>query len=123
MCVEGNYDEQIIIDSVAGSSEINTITFQPDTANEDAVILSYQSFSNLDYSLKYNKAQYVHFKGIKIKKGEGATSIMVDQASHCSFSNCDINRNFLIENSDSILLDNNTLLGNLELSINNTILR
>ncbi len=119
---EGNYDEQIIIDSVAGSSEINTITFQPDTANEYAVILSYQSFSILDYSLKYNKAQYVHFKGIKIKKGEGATSIMMDQASHCSFSNCSVNRNFLIENSDSILLDNNTLLGNLELSNNNSFI-
>lgn len=64
----GTYNEQVVIPAITGSSATNTITFQSESGDSTAVVLSFASTAALsNYTLKLNGADYFSFKKITIK--------------------------------------------------------
>ena len=64
----GTYTEQVIIPAITGVSAVNTITFQSATGDSTDVILTYASTDqNNNYTLKFDSAYYVIFKGITLQ--------------------------------------------------------
>jgi len=87
----GTYTEQVIIPVITGVSAVNTITFQSATGDSTDVILTYTSTDqNNNYTLKFDSAFYVIFKGITLQAtGTNYARIvyLARGASHISFIN------------------------------------
>jgi len=59
----GTYKEQLLITNVRGASATNTITFQSSTLDSSDVLITFNSYSNIDnFVLQLNKADYFHFQ-------------------------------------------------------------
>jgi len=87
----GTYTEQVTIPHLNNVSAINTITFQSATGDSTDVILTFSSTDeNNNYTLKFDSAFYVIFKGITLQAtGTNYARIvyLARGASHISFIN------------------------------------
>lgn len=64
---QGTYTEQIAIDSIAGASPTNTITFQKDPASSIKPVLTYSAVSALAYyTVLLDGADYITFRNLEI---------------------------------------------------------
>ncbi len=88
----GVYNEKIVINQIAGSSSINTITFQSATGDSTDVVLQYVPTSGLFPStLTLNGSDYITFKQITINSnatGASNTILMTNGADHNVITNC-----------------------------------
>lgn len=65
----GTYNEQLTIDSVLGSSLLNTITFQSSTSDSTDVVLNFGiSTSNNNFTIKITDSRFITFKNLTIKR-------------------------------------------------------
>jgi len=73
---DGEYNEKFAINNVPGSSEINTITFESESADSTAVLITY---SNFNYStVRLKNAKHIRFKHIGI---QGHFGLFIDDKS------------------------------------------
>ncbi len=82
---KGSYNEHVVISTIKGASEFNTVTFaSASTDNADAVITS----SSSEATVVLNGASYITFKNISVdhKLATGGNSMRVEGAgNHISF--------------------------------------
>ena len=77
----GTYTEQVEIEDIAGSSPVNTVTFQSETGVNTDVTLRYSGTSSTNYhTLWYNGCEYVTFQNMTIR-GTGASYARVVRVS------------------------------------------
>ncbi len=85
---DGVYQEQIEINAIPGSSELNTVTFQSESGDSSAVSLAMGS-SALDYTLLLNNTSNINFNKIKIDRYSGGNySVVMQDCNNISFKNC-----------------------------------
>ena len=89
---DGNYNEQITIPAITGSSAANTITFQSSSLDSTAVIMFYSSTSTSDnYLVKLDGANYIKFNLMTFSStGTSYARCIVFQggASNDTITNC-----------------------------------
>jgi len=81
---DGDYPEQFIIRNVPGSSALNTISFESESADSSAVTIRFEGYPNTAVNLK--QAQYINFKGIGFRGFYGL--IIEDFTHHIDIENC-----------------------------------
>ena len=70
----GTYDEQVLIQQVAGASATNTITFQSQTSLNTDVTLQYAAQGSVDnFVLKLDTASFLRFNNMTIKSTTSTT--------------------------------------------------
>lgn len=74
----GFYNEQVVLDSVLGASDLNTITFQPETFNEYDVVLSFSSNSTHNFTFLFNGSKHVILKDLKIEATNSSSGRVLD---------------------------------------------
>ena len=83
---DGLYEEQIEINTIAGTSEVNMITFQSASQDSSKVILKHAASSRDDnFVIKLNGASYITFNQINIKtnnQGYG-TAVRFENSAAC----------------------------------------
>ena len=79
----GTYNEHVIINEVAGNSQLNTITFESQSGDSSQVLLQYiLTNSAYDYTIILNGTDYMFFRHMGIKRVNGAMNIVFQNNSH-----------------------------------------
>ena len=91
----GNYNEQIIIPQIQGSSLNNSITFQSASLDSSDVVISYAPNSNItNYVFKMMGADFIRLKHLTVKNtstnGYGTSIVISDNAHYNMIDNCRI---------------------------------
>ncbi len=73
----GTYNENIVIHDIAGTSPINTVTFQSESGDSSDVILSSTATSMNPQTVKLLGSKYVTFRALSIKNTAANSSGMV----------------------------------------------
>lgn len=94
---QGTYVEQVNINTIVGTSLVNTVTFRADPTNTTPVILTYASTTAIDnYTVQFDGAEHVVFNNMTITAG-GATYAYVLRfpaiANNITVKNCILNGN------------------------------
>ncbi len=70
----GNYNEQLVIPEIDGTSATNTVTFQSAAGDSTYVVLTYYSTSySVNYTLKLDGCDYFTFQNMTIQASPSAT--------------------------------------------------
>ncbi|TVQ19473.1 MAG: right-handed parallel beta-helix repeat-containing protein, partial [Bacteroidetes bacterium] len=64
MVADGTYNEQLVLNEIAGASQENTITFKGESAVLEAVIVEFDAGSQPNYTLRLNNTSHVRFEWI-----------------------------------------------------------
>lgn len=65
---DGIYTEQVVIDSITGSSANNTITFESESGDSSTVSIQFNALiSNVNYLVRLNGTDYVTFRNLGFK--------------------------------------------------------
>ena len=64
MVADGTYNEQLVLNKIAGASQDNTITFKGESAVQGAVTVEFDAGSQPNYTLRLNNTSHVHFEWI-----------------------------------------------------------
>jgi len=83
--VSGTYTEQAVLNSISGTSETNTVTFQSLSGDSTSVILQFDDteYAN-NYVLMIDGADYVTFKYLTFKAfGDDLYGRAIELAGHC----------------------------------------
>lgn len=91
--VSGSYNEQVNIETIAGSGVANTITFQSASGDSSDVVLTYAATtSGSNYVVRLGAgASYVFFKDLTIQAtgvDYGRGVVLEDNVQHLSFLHC-----------------------------------
>lgn len=88
----GNYNEQLVIDSIPGASATNTVTFQSNSGDSTDVVLEYASTGSTDlHTVLLNNVHYLTFKQMTIKGSAtdyGRVITMENSPSNITIENC-----------------------------------
>ena len=90
--LNGTYDGDFSLNSITGTSETNTVTFQSYSGDADDVILT-DSYYNATYVTRFYGADYVTFKNITFDRSETGTSRtklieIRNGTNYITFDNC-----------------------------------
>ncbi|MEI6765154.1 MAG: right-handed parallel beta-helix repeat-containing protein [Bacteroidota bacterium] len=117
----GTYNEQISIGAVSGVSATNTVTFQSQTGDSTAVILTYHPTSAANYTLRLNGCDHLIFSKISVNAigNTYATAVLMENASTNNLiKNCVLNGNTTATTAARMAVVNSSANTN----ISNTIL-
>jgi hypothetical protein len=91
----GTYIEQLLLDTIPGASESNTITFRSANGDSSTVILQYSSTNpQANYVIKFNDADYFRFENMTIEatsSNYAYVCVFEFEASHNAIENCVLN--------------------------------
>ncbi|MEI6765153.1 MAG: right-handed parallel beta-helix repeat-containing protein [Bacteroidota bacterium] len=116
----GSYNEQINIGTISGVSSTNTVTFQSQTGDSTAVVLSYYPTSTSNFTLKLGGCNYVTFSKISIKATGTtySTALLLDNnSSNNIITNCVVQASTTTATAVRMAVINSSVGGN----TNNTI--
>jgi len=101
----GIYPEHILIKNIKGSSFINTVTFESETANSSNVTLRYIPLNpNNDYTIKLDSCKNIIFKNISIERDSGIYNVsIVNHSSNVRFYGNKLNA-LVSDNLDSLFI-------------------
>ena len=88
---DGSYIEQLSIGIITGSSETNTITFQSESQDSSAVVISYDSPSNPNYVFQISNTDYLTFQHLTFESVDfsyGRVFTLVDTVENLTIQNC-----------------------------------
>lgn len=130
----GTYNQRVLITPIAGSSPVNTITFQSESLDSSLVTIAETSISSANYIVWLNGADNIIFRKLSIQNNAPGTTIyqttfhMTNNADNIIIENCSmycmastnnnvINTTFALIHStgyigDSLTIRNNRLIGN-----------
>jgi len=75
---DGNYNEHIKLDSIKGSSIINTVTFQSESGNASNCVINYQNVDPTnDYTINLNGTDNIFIKKLSIIRQNGDTNLIL----------------------------------------------
>lgn len=100
---QGTYNEQVVIDSVDGTSANHTVTFRPDTQATAPVIIEFAPSCGSPYVVQFDGADWVILDGLEVSNTEGSScSHAIEVLAHSN--------NVTIQNSFIQSLATTTLL-------------
>jgi hypothetical protein len=80
--LSGTYEEQMLVEAIAGASAVNTVTFRSATGNAEDVVIQYAASGTADnYVLRLNGARHLRVEGVTIRALGASYSGAVDIAS------------------------------------------
>lgn len=81
---DGDYNEQIIIPEINGSSDVNSITFQSESSDSTAVRIYYESGYDNNYIIRINGADHITFRKITFEttSTDYGKAIVLDSGSN-----------------------------------------
>ena len=90
MVRDGNYNEQIVIGKINGSSAENPIRFIGESGDSSLAVLRYNANNEiLDYTLKLDGAEHISFETMGFERQSNDFIIWFSSGSHnISFSRC-----------------------------------
>ncbi|HOY06642.1 MAG TPA: right-handed parallel beta-helix repeat-containing protein [Saprospiraceae bacterium] len=100
----GTYNEQIQIGILKGSSAQHVVTFQGESGDSSAVILSAPASANNAFTLRTQYSRFLTFKSLKIKQTANTNNyspVFIAFGSDITFENCIIEGYFGNNSSDS----------------------
>ncbi len=111
---QGTYNEQLVIDSIPGTSDINTITFKSANNDSTSVVISYApSISTANYVLKLNNAEYIRFKHLSIvntsQNNMGRVVELMNNSNNNEFSNNLIKSGASTVSTSAVIYSYNTM--------------
>ncbi len=80
----GVYNEQFAINSILGSSAINTVTFQSESGDSTAVMIRFDVSGSIAVNLKH--ASYINFREIGFTGNNGL--VLEDYSNHINVEHC-----------------------------------
>ncbi len=122
---DGVYNEQLYLHHIDGTSETNTITFQSESQDSSAVVISsteYNYSNSFDYTLKIEEANYISFKHIGLNRNQGNHVNNFINANHILLSHCKLSGgsySLKIQYCDSLTFENNNISGTISIKENN----
>jgi len=102
---DGVYEEQLVIRQITGASEINTVTFESESADSSLVTLT--------HGIRLIDANYMTFNKIGF-----IGSFEIFNSKLISISNCKINGTVTLESNTKQIVIRNTFFENINLAIN-----
>ena len=91
---DGTYNEQVILNETPGVDTTNTVTFQSETGDSSAVVLTFGSTTSADnYTLDLDGADWLVFKKMTLQAtgtAYGKAVVLQNGADHNRFENCGI---------------------------------
>ncbi|MFZ4398938.1 MAG: PKD domain-containing protein [Bacteroidales bacterium] len=101
----GIYAEHILIKNIKGSSFVNTVTFESETANSNNVSLRYINYNpNNDYTIKLDSCKNIIFKNISILRDSGLYNVhIINQSANVRFYGNQLH-NLYAYNLDSLFI-------------------
>jgi len=87
----GTYNEQISIGSVTGTSAVNTVTFQSESADNTMVTLYYTPTSGANYTILFNGSDYIRFDKMTLRAVGAAYANVIQFGTNTTYntvSNC-----------------------------------
>jgi hypothetical protein len=76
----GNYNEHIKLDSIQGSSAINTVTFESESGNANNCVINYQNIDPTnDYTIIVDNCDNLKFKNLGIYRSNGNTNFVFNK--------------------------------------------
>ncbi|MCF6239838.1 MAG: hypothetical protein L3J74_00670, partial [Bacteroidales bacterium] len=115
----GTYNEQIIINEVAGASETNTITFQSESGDSTDVILSYAANSTNNYTVKLNGADFIRFKNMTLQATDNTYARIVELSGGACQNHFSNNQFIGVSNSSELVYSYNTSNQTADIDTNN----
>ncbi len=101
---DGTYNEQIQIGLLKGSSPQNWLTFQGESGDSTAAVLSAAATVNSSFTLRTQLARFLKFKHLKIKQTanpNNVSPVFIAFGTDITFENCIIEGYFSGNSSDS----------------------
>ncbi len=127
---DGIYEEQIAISGdILGTSASNTVTFQSESEDSSAVVLSntQSNYSNsLDYTLKLENVRHLNFRQLSFYRKNGSYNNVLYNADHILYSHCNLqyaSNEYRLENCDSLTIENSYIQRNIRLYPNNHFIK
>ncbi len=124
---EGIYNEQLVLNKIAGVSENNAITFESEVNDSSAVTIAYKTAESSNYVVLLNGVNYVTFRDMTLRSTGnqsyqnyyGAVMSLREGASHNTIENCLlVSFNYSTTNGGRTVVnasedsDNNTFVNN-----------
>ncbi|MCF8294804.1 MAG: gliding motility-associated C-terminal domain-containing protein [Bacteroidales bacterium] len=114
---DGNYDEQLDLNLISGSSAINTITFRGENLDSASVSLAYSaSNSILNYTVNLNKTSWIRFEHMSIFRSNNGVALVSRELTDLQIRNCRIGSNWgpaaqILNGTQQILIDSTHFTG------------
>ena len=90
----GTYNEQVELEDIPGTSNINTVTFQSETGNKNDVDLTFSSSSyQSNYVISMGGAKWVTFRNMTVtatNNSYGRAVYFGSGSTDCTFENCEL---------------------------------
>lgn len=87
----GTYNEPLFVDSVAGASEINTITFRSESGDSSAVVLSWTTTATYPNGIFFNRASFMRFHQLTVRQlpsVHNSAVVRLVRGRNMTFTNC-----------------------------------
>lgn len=86
---QGTYNEQVTLDSIPGASLSNPVLFISDPSNSTSPVIQYSSNSTNNYTWRFDGADYVTLRKLKINSLNASYSRVVDYISYTDYIEID----------------------------------
>ena len=86
---QGTYNEQVTLDSIPGASLSNPVLFISDPSNSTLPVIQYSSNSTNNYTWRFDGADYVTLRKLKINSLNASYSRVVDYISYTDYIEID----------------------------------
>jgi hypothetical protein len=92
----GTYNEYVSLSAIANTSATNTVTFQSVTGVNTSVVLTSTASSTVNYTVRFDGADYVRFKDMTIETDAAGTTygrvvVFQNSSDYNSVENCILN--------------------------------
>jgi hypothetical protein len=91
--LSGTFNEQFALGLIPGASAVNTVTFQSLAGSADSVTISYNSGTSNNFVVRLAAASYIKFKDLKLQSLNSTSGIVMELAgviSNDTVTNCKI---------------------------------
>jgi hypothetical protein len=100
---DGVYNEQILINSIAGTASNKRVTFRSQNMDTSLVALNYQEPNLSDFTLNISGAQFISFEDLSILRTNGTENIILQGgASHLRFERCNTGKIAALDDANNV---------------------
>jgi hypothetical protein len=87
----GTYNEHISLNSIAGASAANTITFRSQSGDSTAVVLNWTTTSAVPNGILLNQSAYIRFHQLTVRQNSSVSNnavVLIGRGHNITISNC-----------------------------------
>ncbi len=114
---DGNYDEQLDLGLISGSSAVNTITFRGETLDSSLVLLNYTATTEyLNFTVRLDKTSWVRFEHMSVFRSNNGVAFQAIGLTDLQIRRCRMGTNWgpvmqINQGSQLVLVDSTRFTG------------